>query len=374
MTRLTTVIGRAIEFLCQGRNVHGLWSDFLLPTGESDGWVTGYTGSVLAGCGSESAQTVCRDVWRIFGADRVFSGHGGWAFNKWSPEDADSTSWGIRFAIKLGLGEKFRVDIARKFLSAHICPTGGVSTFILEDKVRKFLGRRTEGTVTGWMEPHVCVTAAAAGIPGFGTPLIPWLVKQQQTEGFWEGYWWSDPEYCTAVAVEAVAMHGYPENSTNICHAQEWIRSSLGSRDCITNPDFPEGSPFATSLALRVLLAGQSFPEDEGNCRNLLAWLLEHQRADGSWQPSARLRVPDAAISGPDKLRDRIDRRDHQWEVSSIDQHAVFSTATVLDALIKATQAGQLHTINASKDLKFTQKPDGDETFHDSDPGANPIL
>ncbi len=67
-----------------------LSSDFLLPNVESDGWVTGYVGSSLAGSGREEALNVCREVWEIFGPGRLFNGQGGWAFNWWSDPEYSS--------------------------------------------------------------------------------------------------------------------------------------------------------------------------------------------------------------------------------------------------------------------------------------------
>lgn len=332
---LTPVIGRAIDFLCKGRNSAGVWSDFLLPNVESDGWVTGYVGSSLAGSGRKEALNVCREVWEIFGPGRLFNGQGGWAFNRWSPEDADSTAWGIRFAIKIGLAYKFRTSMAMAFLERHIRETGGLATFADRGRVRKFLARDAGSQVEGWMAPHTCVTAAAAGIPNFNPRIIPWLTAQQLPEGYWEGYWWSDPEYSSAMAVEAMTLQDGAVFSEHILRAQHWIMQSLGSGGCMINPAFPRGSPFTTALALRILLEGNGFSAPHGKCRQLVSWLIEHQRNDGSWQPSARLRVPDPALKVPDNPMEWLEWRERSWEFSSTDQHALFTTATVLRALIK---------------------------------------
>jgi len=105
-------IKRAIGFLLYSRDLRGLWSDFRLPVGESSGWVTGFVGSVLAGTGDDRVIGETRDVWNAFAAQKLFTGHGGWGYNLLTPEDADSTVWGIRFALSLGLEAKFRTKAA----------------------------------------------------------------------------------------------------------------------------------------------------------------------------------------------------------------------------------------------------------------------
>ncbi|MFZ4564536.1 MAG: hypothetical protein ACOYNU_14235 [Bacteroidales bacterium] len=46
---------KAVTFLIDSRNKDHLWSDFNLPTGESDEWVTGYVGTIMSGIGNSIA-------------------------------------------------------------------------------------------------------------------------------------------------------------------------------------------------------------------------------------------------------------------------------------------------------------------------------
>ncbi|MBV5350331.1 hypothetical protein JZU71_04135, partial [bacterium] len=61
------ILEKAVSFLIQSRNKDCQWSDFLLPSGESDGWVTGYVGSVLSSLDEGLALQAAREAWVTYG-------------------------------------------------------------------------------------------------------------------------------------------------------------------------------------------------------------------------------------------------------------------------------------------------------------------
>lgn len=92
-------------------------------------------------------------------------------------------------------------------------------------------------------------------------------------------------------------------------------------------------SPFATALALHVV--ARSAPAGENEMRagqKAIAWLLAEQRADGSWAPSSRLRVP-----APDEVDPLASPG---TTLTYVDDDACFTTATVLAALGAASAGG----------------------------------
>ena len=76
-----------------------------------------------------------------------------------------------------------------------------------------------------------------------------------------------------------------------------------------------------------LLLAGETL-ETESAAGRALAWLLGSQRADGSWSPSARVRVPPHEAADPDE--------NPRANVSALDMKRTFTTATALAALVLA--------------------------------------
>ena len=324
---------KAILFLINTRNVNLLWSDFDLPTGESNGWVTGYVGTIMSGIGNATAFLAAKEAWEKHGFKNFFTGHGGWSFNRWSPEDGDSTVWGIRFAINLGLKDKLRTEVAEKFLLQHLTSDGGITTFILEEELRKFLRAGPDDDISGWMATHTCVTAAAAMVPSLNGRLVPWLQKHQLPDGSWDAFWWPDPEYATSLAVDALTLNNPLEYQATIKKSADYIILKLNGKFYIGTERFPKGSPFATALGLKILVLSDRDHKLEEMIDSITLWLIGQQRGDGSWEPSALLRVPPAKITDAAGFQDWDNREAMDWGTITVDQHSTFTTATVLQVL-----------------------------------------
>jgi len=327
-------ITRAICFLLYSRDPQGLWSDFRLPVGESSGWVTGFVGSVLAGIGDDRVVRETRDVWNAFAAQNLFTGHGGWGYNLLTPEDADSTVWGIRFALSLGLEGKLRTKTAEEFLLKHHTADGGITTYILEKELRKLIGATTEEDIAGWTGSHICVTAAAAGIPTFRRILLPYLLAHQLPGGNWKGYWWSDTTHATALATEALVAAGRAEHHQAIKKAFLWAMQLFGKNPFVANDIFHEGSPFATALGLKTLLLAGKTERIHEKPAEVARWLISRQLDNGSWQPSALLQVPPPYMKIPVDPGSWNKGEGAAWGTVLTDHRSLFTTAAVLDSLV----------------------------------------
>ena len=77
---------------------------------------------------------------------------------------------------------------------------------INEGPIRFFTRVARNISFEGWCGSHSCVTAAAACLPLFKERAkgLEYLRQMQHPDGSWEAYWWSDPEYPTAFALEAI--------------------------------------------------------------------------------------------------------------------------------------------------------------------------
>jgi hypothetical protein len=310
---------RAIDYLLERQEASGVWRDFFLPAGESTDWVTAYVGLALAG--NARGADAARRGWAYL--ETAVKPGGGWGYNALTPADADSTVWAVQLARAIRAGDGAVAQAGRAFLDTHRQPNGGISTYASEDAPRDYVGLPETVDFGAWTAPHVCVSAAAAGL---GLDLGPraYLVAAQAADGHWPSYWWFDPGYATAEAVEALGP-----DARAVDFAYNRLRDLL--RDDIR-------SAFALAHVIRIL--GPTTPAEA------LEALATLQADNGSWPASARLRVPppDCAMptedlpwrpwrgltAMPTSLAQVIDMT---FTITSLDHRRAFTTATVLRAL-----------------------------------------
>lgn len=339
--KLDTAIGAGVDFLLSKRARDGWWEDFNGGPGPSDEWVTGYVGAALAGVPGARAAEAAREAWRVLSRRRWWSG--GWGWNAKVPADADSTQCALRLAWRVGDNGSIRVRRGRRFLARHIGASGGIATytgshpglhFLAAYNIRNVLRRQPRLSFRGWSAEHVCVTAAAAGLAEINarTPVRSYLRSTQARDGGWHAYWWSDPEYATALAAEALATNAQAEDGPRLQSAFGWADRRLDSDGAVRSAIQPDGSPFATAWCLRLLALAPDQPGRRERLEKGLDWLLHHQRADGSWTPSAALRVPPPDLVDAERL-ERWTLDGWGWGRIRFDQNGIFTTATVVDAL-----------------------------------------
>jgi squalene cyclase len=317
-------VRRAVAFLLRNRDEDGWWRDFHLAAGASDEWVTAYVGAALAAV--PGLHTTAAAAWSLL-LDRRQRASGQWGYNGLTPEDADSTCWALRLAGALGAGPHRRAVRARTRLGDHRRQDGGIATYAEEGPIRRFIDAPETLGFGGWCGSHTCVTAAVAGLPELRDAVRPFLLARQQGDGSWRAYWWQDDEYATALAAEGLWGCGIAADRERVAAAAAWAAGRLAGAGVPTE-DQPEGSPFATAWCLRLLELGG----DPAAAARARTWLLEQQLPDGSWESSARLRVPHPDDEDPGLYRDWI--RDGLIEGSlAFDHQRIFTTATVLAAL-----------------------------------------
>jgi hypothetical protein len=322
----------ATRYLLEHRSEQGWWIDFELAPGPSDAWVTGYVGTVLAGLADSRAREAAHSAWQLLlGRRRDLAG---WGYNALPPPDADSTIWALRLAQAVNGSDSTRVLRALNFLSSHVRPDGSVTTYGWEEEIRAFIQATPQISFTGWCGPHTCVTAAGAALPALHDRACLYLRGVQRADGSWKSYWWCDHAYATALAAEALAAGGEAGDVERIRRAALWARQQLDDQGVVPTRLHPEGSAFAGAWCVCAL---SLCPEVEGGRAALtraVAGVMRLQRPDGSWAPSAVLRVPPPDVTDPDSY--------HDWRPGGriegaiiLDKRALFTTATALAALRK---------------------------------------
>lgn len=324
---ITTAIGSGLDYLHSRRSADGFWRDFAI-AGESDMWTTAFVGSLLAEMDDSRAQDMAQQAleWLLQTdpAER-------WAYSPDAARDADTTAWVLRLWERLRVAGDELCD-GYKFLESHLTSTGGISTFSSVDFVEKF-GRDIDRR--GWYSAHTCVTAAAAALKqtegSTRVRLLQYLRSSQNTGGYWTGYWWIDDLYTTALSVEALSATGQLKDIERVRRASTWVLGCIADTGRVTTLQHPEGSPFATALAVRAL----SHADFAGRASSTAGdWLVRAQQGDGSWRSSARLRLPMPNEVVVDESRWlRQPSRPTRWNAALLDQHRLHTTAMVVNAL-----------------------------------------
>ena len=331
--RLSEPIDKAANYLLQRRGWTGLWWDFLTGAGYSDEWLSAFVASVLAKLpGQKYFDAVCLTWSRLIARHPACKG---WGYSADTPQDADSTIWVLNLATILGENNR-RIDEAHAFLIAHCRMDGGVSTYSSGRDIRRFVRLDPTVSFAGWCSSHTDVTANAANHIAFAqrAAALEYLRKNQQADGSWRGYWWSDPEYTSALAVKALSKTGKPEDRLCIRKAVQLAIEKLEPTGAVHTVWHPRGSTFATALALQILLRTEEIDIVRRSIEKSVSWLLSKQTKAGFWHSSAAMRLPHPADRNPDLYKHW--NKNGRGELGDIifDVRRIFTTATVLETLI----------------------------------------
>ena len=279
---------RAADYLCAAQLPSGQWTDFWLPVGSSDAWVTAWAALAIAELRQQSARRAA--AWL---AVQQAAG-GGWRYNATVAPDADSTAFVVSLFAKLAV--PISAD-ALAFLWAHYAPGRGFATYAFPDPAH------------AWTRPCADVTASvllalyaarALDPPRLLQCFMELLHPVQQPSGDWEGFWWEEPAYTTALTLEVWHRAGRP--------ALRFPLSLRGADDV-----------FSTAGRLLVALHAQN----AAAVLDLGDRLLSRQQPDGAWPGAARLRVPPSHPRQNGLPKAQLSR----------DRRRVFTTALALRAL-----------------------------------------
>ena len=284
-----------IRFLMTAR-LDGRWTDFELSVGTSNVWVTAYTLARLACVPPEHLPEDARAAIEesLDWLASVQSSAGGWGYNLTVPDDADSTAWTILAFRRHG---RCVPDEAERFLDDCREVGGWFATYPQNCSVRGLWSRAS---------PDVTATALKALEYPWSSAMVTEFSALRTAEGFVPAYWWTSPLYTTERLLEAypgwrTTSHFLSMSDRLDSYSTQNTFDSALHCSILALLDRPHAAQVATEL-----------------CR-------QQQRSDGSWPPSALLRLPDRDEIAPWNEIDagRLFR----------DERAIFTTATVVAAL-----------------------------------------
>lgn len=266
---VASALARGVRYLVRAQHRAGSWTDFWLPVGTSDAWVTAYVGLALY---DAAAFALLDRPTRELAADAAHRAAGwlldqprpqrGWGYNSTVRPDADTTAHVLSLLARVGLAAPTEAVAS---LKAHAQPGAGFRTYVRQDPAHQ------------WGRPCPDVTAAAlralydTGELSGHALAEAWaqlLGPAQSPEGWWQGYWWPTPAYPTGLALELWQLAGRPPLPHPLA------------------PALPQSNAFETAWALlaRVHVGGEQLP--------LVERLVAQQQHDGGWLSAPILRVP----------------------------------------------------------------------------------
>lgn len=317
-------IAGAVEYLQSKKHQSGWWREYSgFSFACSDEWISAYVACVLSSPGlADRYDPLSINIWEQL--RRSVRTDGGWGWNAWIASDADTTTWVLRLASQLGVVRDSVIAAAEAFVAEHVQSDGGTATYE-ESHFKAFHASKTHPLgLADWCSSHNCVTAASSVLMPFSQNGIHFLEKRQRDDGSWQGYWWPDPEFTTALTVSAFASSPKQETVAAIADARRWVVSRMMANGGVQSQQTKAFSPFATANGLMILLDSAKVLDDQETPtehqlleKTCVRWLMEQQLDDGSWSASA-LMFSDP-LAEPGKYH--------------IDQERIHTTATVLNAL-----------------------------------------
>ncbi len=119
---------------------------------------------------------------------------------------------------------------------------------------------------------------------------LAWLSAEQERDGSWFGRWGANHVYGTGAAVPALVAAGVAVEDERVEAAVRWLEAVQNTdggwgEDLRSYVDASwrgrgASTPSQTAWALLARIAARDFGEAT---RRGVTWLVEHQRADGSW-------------------------------------------------------------------------------------------
>ncbi|MGW6915278.1 hypothetical protein ACWGB8_15890 [Kitasatospora sp. NPDC054939] len=291
---VAAALRRGLGWLNQAQQ-QGRWTDYTLPVGTADAWVTAYVLAQLSGLPAGPSRSPADTALGWLSSARTPGG--GWGYNGTCDDDADSTGLAVQALRARGLPVP---PGALAVLRRCRHPGGGVATY-------------PPGSLPGgaWAAPTADVTATA--VAGLGTGVgraASWLLGRRGDHGLWRSYWWLTPLYPTASSLDLLTRPDRrPAADRTLEPTREAVRHYV-----------PDGA-FETALLLRCRLALGTPAAYEP-----LGDLLDGQGRDGSWPASAHLRLTTPTVHEPWNAADA--------GTVHLDHQGILTTATVLGALM----------------------------------------
>jgi squalene-hopene/tetraprenyl-beta-curcumene cyclase len=119
---------------------------------------------------------------------------------------------------------------------------------------------------------------------------VSWLLANQERDGSWFGRWGVNHVYGTGAVVPALIAAGVPAGDASIRRAVRWLEEHQNEDGgwgedarSYKDPDWIGQGDSTASQTAWALLALEAAGERTPSVERGIAWLLETQRDDGSW-------------------------------------------------------------------------------------------
>lgn len=320
-------ISSALSYLQNNLNSNYFWVDFLTNAGYGKEWITGYVLSMIGEIDS-SFEFLNNPL------NSLLASQGG--YNNQIVQDGDSSNFLIKTSTIFCKNiSKDRLENWLAFSNSN----GGWSTYF-DNGIKKSMKLPIDSDFTGWFSPQMCVTAVAAWvakdfkdetISKIYDKTVKYIISNQNNDGSWNSYWWTENIYATAFALLSIPKD--VENTDVLNKAISYLLQKQNSNGSWSNGGIE--SNFYTALALKALIdfkihfnktALQPF------IKKGIDWLIENQMNDGSWKVSRILQLPSPEIKNPNDVK--------KWGQTSFglnclvdDHNRIFTTSTVYNCL-----------------------------------------
>ena len=293
---LQNTVQQAIRFFKNGQHQSGFWLEYnTFPIAPTDEWPTAYIGYILSQLALPEALTMAKQAWRTL-SDTRSANRQGWGWNQFVAPDSDSTAWALLLQKNINAEESPDAEEIYKFLASHQHKDGGIITYLASHFALTNQQSNADVSVRkGWLNSAVCVTAVVARLLSNSNALIPYLSDKQQFDGSWQGLWWPDHEFTTALVIQTLVNKPTPLHLECIRKASVWALARVGKDGAVFSNALQANSPFATANTLSILCHAVAVGVGDAHCQvvmdNLAAWLIKQQLAAGSWNSSALLYI-----------------------------------------------------------------------------------
>ncbi len=332
-------INKGIDFLKRAQNTDGSWNEFFNDAGMSDTWATAYLVSFLSQRNVSNSQ-----IELLVKSGKRFL-HGAkngdlWGYNRcWIP-DADSTSFTL-LALYNNIG-KGDIRLSLNQWVKYQNSDGGFATYKSENDILSSLNSNVSPKdVVGWTNSHLCVSVAAfyflavtRNDSSSFNKLEKYIVKNVNTHGLWDAYWWTSPIYSTSFMIKSVAyiqneyLLKLIDNSVNQIIRLQNKNGSFGDK-YVTN------SPFYTGLVIDAICEiPKYFNMFKSQIDNAVDWLKSSQMDDGSWVATSAMRMPDSKITDPSVILEWPEDT-KGLNIRAKEFNRLFSTVVSVSALLK---------------------------------------
>lgn len=282
---------RGLEYLCAMQDEPACWTDFYLPTGTSDAWVTAFAGLSLVERYQEHAHRGA--AWLLSNS----KASGGWGYNSSVAADADSTAFAVLLLSRLGMAVP---PVALDFLWRHYRLGGGFCTYDFDDPEHQWTNPCADVTASALAALHAAAQVSQAQLR---THFEDLLRPRQQPDGSWSGYWWNESNYPSALVLNVWDAAGQPETMYP-----------------------PSPSAVSTNFEAASALLIATYLKDAAAAAAYTADLLAAQHSDGAWPGDAQLKVPPS----------HPQRNPYQRTLVIQDRRRIFTTAQVTRSLERA--------------------------------------